>query len=240
MVSLRMIIVFYLVWNRVKISRAGGIDVIIEAMSSQINDAGVCYSGCGVLWNTSTGIKSIQEDAVLKGGLVLLLSVIEKYGDNMKIMEKCCAAMGTLLSSTNVWEKFCSDVVVDAVEKCHRRFNDSKIITQFYLGLKRTNDPYASSAISMGFCTKEKYEKCSAFCRCDDGVYCPNCYVQQKGYRCITCDKGEPKLYCKACWEKDHKGHKGEEFFCPMRCASQPVIVQVLNKAGGFFRKFFQ
>ena len=35
--------------NKVKAGAAGGIDVVVKAISTHINDADVCYAGCGAL-----------------------------------------------------------------------------------------------------------------------------------------------------------------------------------------------
>ena len=34
-----------------KAGAAGGIDTVVEVVNTHINNAGVCYSGCGVLIN---------------------------------------------------------------------------------------------------------------------------------------------------------------------------------------------
>ena len=50
----------------------------------------------------------------------------------------------------------------------------------------------------------------------------PSVVCNKKQFRCFTCDKdkNEVRFYCEVCWKRDHKGHKEEEFFCPMRCAT--------------------
>ena len=51
-------------------------------------------------------------------------------------------------------------------------------------------------------------------------VTVPKCCVQLKVFRCLTCDKDKVRLYCEVCWKRDHQGHKGEELFCLVRCAT--------------------
>ena len=94
------------------------------------------------------------------------------------------------------------------------------MIRLFLLGLKREEDPCVHDAISRGVCTKEAFPRRSGNCQCDDSIYCPMCCVQQKVFRCFTCGKDKIKLYCEVCWQRDHQGHKGEEFFCPVKCAT--------------------
>ena len=44
--------------NQVKAGRAGAIDVIVSAMKTHNNNAGVCEAGCGALWNITLNGKS--------------------------------------------------------------------------------------------------------------------------------------------------------------------------------------
>ena len=37
--------------NRVKAGAAGGIEAVVKAINTHINNAGVCENGCGALWN---------------------------------------------------------------------------------------------------------------------------------------------------------------------------------------------
>ena len=125
-----------------------------------------------------------------------------------------------VLSSPEIHSKYCTPEVVRAVEECYEKHKNSEQIKQILLSLKREEDPRVCDAIARGVCTKEAFPKCSEDCQCDENVYCSKCCVQQKAFRCLTCNKDKIWLYCEVCWKRDHKGHKGEEFFCPVRCAS--------------------
>ena len=133
----------------------------------------------------------------------------------------CCGAIGTLLSSPETHSKYCTPEVIRAVEECHEKHKDSEKIKQFLLSLKREEDPRVRDAAARGVCTKEAFPKCSEECKCDNNIYCPKCCVQQKAFRCLTCDEDKTRFYCEVCWKRDHKGHKGEEFFFPVRCATK-------------------
>ena len=39
--------------NQVKAGAAGGIDAVVKAINTHINNAGVCEHGCGALWITA-------------------------------------------------------------------------------------------------------------------------------------------------------------------------------------------
>ena len=47
--------------NQVKAGRAGAIDVIISAMKTHSNNAGVCEKGCGALWNITANNGTSQQ-----------------------------------------------------------------------------------------------------------------------------------------------------------------------------------
>ena len=195
--------------------------MIVKAMNTHIDNGNVCMRGCGALWNTSEGNPSIQEEVCEKGGLPVLLDVLERYADNTNVIESCCGAIGVILSSQKTHSKYCTPEVLDAVRKCSEKHADSKDIRQFLLGLTRVEDPKAKDAVSRGVCTKEMFPKCSDECKCDDNTYCPNCCVQQKAFRCLTCDKDKIRFYCETCIKRDHQGHEWEEFFYPVRCGTK-------------------
>ena len=207
--------------NKAKAGECGAIEVILEAMKTHMNNAGVCEKGCGTLWNTSFGCSPIQKQVCEKGGLDVLLKVLKKHYDNENVLESCCGVIGTVLSSPETHSRFCTDDVLRAVRECSERHKDNKKILQFFLSITREEDPRVTDAVARGVCTKEVFPKCSDDCGSDINVYCPECCVQQKVFRCHTCDKGEVKIYCEACWKKNHQGHECEEFFCPARCATK-------------------
>ena len=45
--------------NSVKAGTAGGIEAVVKAMNTHINNPGVCYQGCGALWNMTVNGKTL-------------------------------------------------------------------------------------------------------------------------------------------------------------------------------------
>ena len=190
-------------------------------MNTHSDNIDVCRRGCIVLWNISEGDSSIQEEICEKGGLPILLDILEVYGDDQYFAELCCAAIGTILSSQKTHSKYCTPAVLDAVRRYSEKHNDNEEIKQFLLGLAREEDPRVRDAVLRGVCTKDVFPKCSEECECDENIYFPNCCVQQKAFRCLTCDRSEIKFYCETCIKRDHQGHECEEFFYPVRCRTK-------------------
>ena len=203
-----------------KAGAAGGIEAVVKAISTHLDNVNVCSAGCSTLWNISYGSTLLQKEVCEKGGLEALLRVLKEHSDNGNVSRVCCSAIGTLFSSPEVHSKYCTSEVIKAVEGCYEKHKDSKDVKQFLLSLKREEDPRVCDAFARGVCTKEAFSKCSEDCKCDENIYCPKCCVQQKAFRCLTCDKDGDWLYCEVCWKRDHQGHKGDEFFCPVRCAT--------------------
>ena len=170
-----------------------------------------------------SGSRSIQESICEKGGLPVLLEVLRRYSDNQHMLESCCRAIATVLSSHETHSKFCTPDVLCAIRECSERHIDNEEIKQSYLSLTREGDARVKDAVARGVCTKETFPKCSDECKCDKNAYCPKCCVQQRAFRCRTCDKDKDKIkfYCEVCWKRDHQGHECEEFFCPVRCATK-------------------
>ena len=205
-----------------KARAAGGIEAVVKAISTHIVNADVCYYGCIALKNASEGSTSLQKEMCEKGGLAVLLKALRAHASDEDLAVACCCAIGVVLSSPETHSKYCTPEVIRAVEECYERHKESEIIKQFLLSLKREEDPIVHNVIARGICSK-KIMEIFAFLRggyMSESVYHSKCYVQQKAFRCLTCDKDKAKLYCEVCWKRDHQGHKGEEFFYPVRCAT--------------------
>ena len=209
--------------NRVKACECGAIEVVVNVMKTHIRGPELCEKGCCVLRSMSKWNNSVQKNVCERGGLDVLLEVLKEHGGNKSVLRYCCGAIRTVLSSQETRSRFCTDDVLRAVRECGERHEGNKQAFQFLLRLLREEDPRVKDAVARGVCTKEAFPKCSDDCGCDEGYYCPKCCVQQKVFRCHTCDKDkeEFKLYCEVCWKKDHQGHECEEFFCPARCATK-------------------
>ena len=189
--------------------------------NARIDDLGISRASSSFFWIISFANTEVQKEVCEKGGLTILLKVLKEHSGNVSVSETCCAAMRTVLSSPEMHSKYCTSEVIRAVEECYVKHNDSEKIKHSLQSIKREEDPRVCGAVSRGVCTKEVFPKCIEDCGSDEGCYyCPKCCVQQKAFRCLTCDKGGDWLYCEVCWKRDHQGHKGEEFFCPAICAS--------------------
>ena len=205
-----------------KAGTAGGIEAVVKAINTHIDNAGVCEYGCKALMSITEGNASLEKEVCEKEGLAVLLRVLREHTDNVYISEKCCGVIGVILSSPDTHPKCCTPEVIRAVEECYEKHEYSEKIEQALLSLKREEDPRVCDAVARSVCTKEAFQECSEECRCDydENYYCPMCRVQQKVFRCLTCDKGKIRFYCEVCWQRDHQEHNGEEFFFPVSCAT--------------------
>lgn len=167
----------------------------------------------------------VSVDNQMKGGecgaIDAIINAMKIHKDSTNLWEWGCGAIGTILSSQKTYSKYCTPKVLDVVKECSKKHKESDHIKHFYLGLMREEDERVTDAVSRGVCTKNAFPKCKNDCGSDRNLYCPKCCVQQKAFRCYTCDKSEDNLYCEACWKKFHKWHKCEMFFCPARCATK-------------------
>ena len=203
-----------------KAGAARGIEAVVKAINTHISNIGVCYAGCGIFCYLTKGKASFQKEVCEKGGLDTLLRVLRLYTINMSLLSLCCTVIWLVLSSPEIHSEYCTSKVIRAVEECHEKHKYSEILKKLLLTLKREEDPRVCDAVSRGVCISEAFPKCGWWCKCDENVYCSKCCVQQKVFRCLTCDKNKNRFYCEVCWKKDHQGHQGEEFFCPARCAT--------------------
>ena len=200
---------------------AGGIKIVLEAMNKHIANHEICYLGCIALSNISEADYSAQKESCERGGVGTILNVLRLHGGNRKVCEISCWAFCVILSSQDMHSRFCTEGVLSAAQECCEKHEDSKMVLQCLLSLMREEDSRATDAVARGVCTKEVFPKCGNDCGSDKGNYCPECCVQQRAFKCLTCDKCEGMLYCETCWKRDHQGHECEEFFYPVRCGTK-------------------
>lgn len=185
-------------------------------------DVNTCGSGCFALYWTLRANHSNQKYSCEKGCINLLIGILSIHGSHKLLSKACCMTLGSVLSSDGLHSKYCTEDALNAVQECCGTHEDSEEILPLLLSLMREEDPRVKDAVSRNVCTNEVIPKCGDGDDCDlDGDdYCPKCCVQQKAFRCFTCDK-EVKYYCETCWRRNHQGHKGEEFFYPVRCSTK-------------------
>ena len=202
--------------------KEGGVEVVLKIINNHGKKQKKFLSRCFPLSIISEADYSAQKEVCERGGIDTLLNVFGSHrGSSKEVFEICCRALCVILSSQNTYSRFCTDDVLAAVQECCEVYEDSVIILQSLLSLMRNDDPRVKDAVTRGVCTKKAFPKCGNECGCDEGIYCPKCCVQQKVFRCLTCDKDKVKLYCETCWKRDHQGHECEEFFYPVRCRTK-------------------
>ena len=199
----------------------GGIEIVLDVINKHITNPEICCSGCIVLSNISEADYSTQKEACERGGVGTILNVLIFHGGNRKICEISCWALCVILSSQDMHSRFCTDDVLSAVQECCEMHEDPEMVLQCLLTLMREEDSRVTDAVARGVCTKEVFLEFRKNCGCAEGDYCPECCVQQRAFKCLTCDKCETRLYCETCWKRDHQGHECEEFFYPVRCGTK-------------------
>lgn len=192
-------------------------------MKEQENDEDVCRAISSMLRNISPGSYLVQKAICEKGGLEILLNILEKHGDDGVIILRVFIAICSILSSQEMHSKYYTGDVSSVAKQYYEEYPNEKLITILYRALTREDDSWAKEAVSRDICTGEAYPKCEKECNDDTGLPCSGCWIQQKVYRCYTCDTDgcKVKFYCERCWKKYHQGHECEEFFCPARCATK-------------------
>ena len=197
------------------------IETVIKTINTHIDNPDVCKHGCWTLENVSSMALTFQKGICEKGGLEVFLKVLSVHLNNPDVSDGSCLAIRATLMSPETHAKYCTPEVIRAVEEYYEKYPFSAIVNMTVYSLKREEDSRIRDAVSRGVCTKEYFPKCSEDCQCnEDCCYCPKCCVQQRAFKCFTCNKNRPRLYCEVCWKKYHKGHKGIEAFCPAVCAT--------------------
>ena len=92
-----------------KAGAAGGIEVVVKAINTHIDDVDVCYNGCGALMNmTSNNGKTLiktqhnkqmkwadenRVEARTAGGIEVIVKALNTHIGNANVCEKGCAAL---------------------------------------------------------------------------------------------------------------------------------------------------
>ena len=91
--------------NKVKAGTAGGIEAVVKAINTHINNADVCEQGCGALWNMTVNgkntdkiqqahqIKWTDENRVKAGGIEAVVKAISTHIDNVNVCKAGCGAL---------------------------------------------------------------------------------------------------------------------------------------------------
>lgn len=195
-------------------------ETLLVAISKHIKSGEMCRVGCIIIGGICKA-GSVRKYACEKGCIDVLLKMLKAHIDSKVICEFGCGALGTILSSRDLHSKFCTGDVLNSVRECFEKHKDSVEILHYYLGVMREEDPMINDAVARGACTKEAFPKCSDGCGPGNNTHCPKCCVQQKVFRCHTCDKDMIRVYCETCWKMYHQGHDCEELFYPARCATE-------------------
>ena len=196
------------------------IEIIFSIVQYSEDDTCICCYGLILVDRILSGDAELQNEFCENGGIRELIRILTNFKYILDVSEKCSEVIAKAISSPEVYAKYYTRDILKAVDESCEVHSGSVVLRQALNSILRKEDPRVRDAVSRGVCTKEAFPECNEDCRCDENVYCPNCCVQQKAFRCLTCDKDETRLYCETCWKRDHQGHKGEEFFCPVICAT--------------------
>lgn len=194
--------------------------VLLNAMNINVENAFVCEFVCFIVQNILEANFTAQKHAYEEGYVDILLRILKIHGNQKCVCELSCRVLAIIFSSEDLHSEFCTKDVLNAVQECSINHVYSEKIYQLFLSFTRKEELRVKDAVARGVCTGDVFPKC-VDCKLDENGYCPRCCVQQKTFRCFTCDKEKIKVYCETCWKRDHQGHKGEEFFYPTRCATK-------------------
>lgn len=192
-------------------------------MKEYESDVYICRRGCYAIKKITEASYSAQQVFFDKGGMSVLLRILKRHENNIEALDPCFCAIGVVLSASEVASKYCNEDVIKAITECYKDYIGFTKFTHFFDGLIRKENSLVKEAVLKGVCTKDMFPKCDDNCGSDKNYYCLKCCVQQKAFRCLTCDsdKKSLSLYCEVCWKKHHQGHEYEEFFYPIRCATK-------------------
>ena len=191
----------------------GGIELLVECVRRQRDPealAAAIHALQNILWESaSTRLRALnlgvvdairevtapeRAAALFVGYAALCLATLFAVDATFKRPERAAAA--AVLSSLGM------------------RFGGNMRVTHALSIISRAEDERACECRERGVCSRKRIEKCKEH---GGFMYCEKCGVPQFLFRCATC--ADPlKVYCLACKERCHKGHKGETFFFTAHC----------------------
>lgn len=205
---------------KAEIGRLGGLELMISVIKKCPDNQTIQGHCLSSLWNSTWGVSKNKIVAAEYGGVSAVIGIMKKHPDNEDIQRCGCGTLENILSIDDVHSKYCTEDVINTVERSQARFPNCGKLKQTLSSIKRIQDPRVIDSVAKGVCTKLAFPKCvDKDCGCDKNIYCPKCCIQQNSYRCIDCD-GEYsiKMYCEVCWKKFHANHKCVKMFVSSRC----------------------
>jgi len=84
--------------NTTEIVNRGGIDLVINLMTTYLNHPGVAEYGCSAIYHISAGGHRLK---MLSGGMDLVLQAINKYPEHDKLLKRAFEALGLFFIDDN-------------------------------------------------------------------------------------------------------------------------------------------
>lgn len=123
--------------NRAKAISLGVISLMINILNTHVNNESVCQFGCCVLWNVSENNLSVKKEICDKGGLAIISLILGAYQEKQELVETCCGAIGSILSSPETRSAFFSQEIVDLVKKSGEKYAESEEIKKVLAELSK-------------------------------------------------------------------------------------------------------
>lgn len=192
----------------------GGIELLVEYVRTRRDPealAASIHALQNILWeSTSTRLRALN--------LGLVAAVRDATGGGAQIAQYigysalCLATLFSVDATFKRGEERAA--AVEALDYLKTRDGANKRVLHALSIINRVEDPRACGCREAGVCSRTRIDKCKEH---GGFMYCEKCGVPQFMFRCATCS--DPlKVYCLACKERCHKGHKGETFFFTAHC----------------------
>lgn len=198
------------------IVQMGGIEAIVEYIRTRRDPETLCislHSLQGILWeSTSTRLRALN-----LGIVDAIRNVVNVPGQSEFYPGFVGLCLATLFSVDPTFKRdserevaygIVNSIPIGTNERVRRRLEHSRSI------IRRVEDPRACECRKARVCSRTRIRKCGGH---GGFMYCDVCGTPQFLFRCFTCGDSL-KVYCLACKERCHKGHKGETFFFAANC----------------------
>lgn len=185
-------------------------------LNGHSNDITVCNTGCNVLRSILEGDAIAQKRFYKLDGIKILFGVFKNHENKLIVAGPCFSAIGVACSSGGMGVVY---KIHGLPEKIVEKLSANQYFSKYIFTIFRSENSLVRKAIKKKLCTNDLIPKCNDKCAYDEGRYCCKCCVQQRVFRCHTCETKEIKFYCETCWANSHMDHKYVEFFFPTRCS---------------------
>ena len=196
------------------ILQMGGLELTISSVRTS-SELKAINTGLTTIMSICLGDVSAPTRALNLGIMDILRHYARVPGTDKALMKTIAYCLCGLFCIDSTFKTPWRVEAAELMNEICLKFPGSKGLRRIADSFNRVEDPKARECREANVCSRAGIGECIKH---PGSQPCKKCYVPQFFFRCATCKGGYNKVFCWACKERCHKGHKGDTYFYLGRC----------------------